>query len=156
SSAFDHPPCGPDPRPRRGSRPGAGNPCRIAERGRALRRTVPHPGRWPAARQRAGRGGGAGMTGSVRKKQGVKRERPGKGLPPRKVLEQGLSAYFGRPLRIAGLKRRPLATSSHAIERLRVKLASGERLRVIFKRLSPGEELYGNEREVLIYRRLLD
>jgi aminoglycoside/choline kinase family phosphotransferase len=27
---------------------------------------------------------------------------------------------------------------------------------VIYKRLSPGEKLYGNEREVLIYRRLLD
>jgi aminoglycoside/choline kinase family phosphotransferase len=72
------------------------------------------------------------------------------------VLEQGLSAHFGRPVRIAGLKRRPLPTSSHRIDRLRVTLASGERLRVIFKRLSPGEELYGNEREALIYRRLLD
>jgi aminoglycoside/choline kinase family phosphotransferase len=72
------------------------------------------------------------------------------------VLEQGLSAHFGRPVRIAGLKRRPLATSSHAIERLRVTFASGERLSVIFKRLCPGEKLYGNEREVLIYRRLLD
>jgi aminoglycoside/choline kinase family phosphotransferase len=72
------------------------------------------------------------------------------------VLAQGLSAHFGRPVRIAGLASRPLATSSHPIDRLRVTLASGERLRVIFKRLSPGEELYGNEREVLIYRRLLD
>jgi aminoglycoside/choline kinase family phosphotransferase len=72
------------------------------------------------------------------------------------VLEQGLSAYFGRPVRIIRLQRRPLATSSHAMERLRVMLASGERLRVVFKRLQPGEKLYGNEREVLIYRRLLD
>jgi hypothetical protein len=96
------------------------------------------------------------MKGSVRKAQGVKSERPRKGLAPRKVLEQGLSAYFGRPVQIAGLRRRPLATSSHSIDRLRVILGSGERLRVIFKRLSPGEELYGNEREVLIYRRLLD
>jgi hypothetical protein len=96
------------------------------------------------------------MTGSLKKKQGVKGERPGKGPAPREVLEQGLSAHFGRPVRITRLQRRPLATSSHAIERLRVTLASGERLRVIFKRLSPGEKLYGNEREVLIYQRLLD
>src|SRR5262249_44047669 len=80
----------------------------------------------------------------------------GEGPDPREVLEQGLRAYFGRPVRIAGLRSRPLATSSHPIDRLRVTLASGERLRVIFKRLSPGEKLYGNEREVLIYRRLLD
>src|SRR5262249_41573958 len=74
----------------------------------------------------------------------------------REVLEQGLSAHFGRPVRITGLQRRPLAISSHAIERLRVMLASGERLRVVFKQPQPGEKLYGNEREVLIYRRLLD
>jgi hypothetical protein len=80
----------------------------------------------------------------------------GKEPAPQEVLEQGLSANFGRPVRIAGLKRYPLATSSHCIDRLRVTLASGERLRVIFKRLQPGEKLYGNEREVLIYRRLLD
>lgn len=94
------------------------------------------------------------MTGSVRKKQGTNDR--GKGPAPREVLEQGLRAYLGRPVRIARLKRRALATSSHAIERLRVMLASGERLRVIFKRLRPGEKLYGNEGEVLIYRRLLD
>src|SRR5262245_37094831 len=95
------------------------------------------------------------MTASVRKKQGANDR--GKGPAPwSEVLEQGLSAHFGRPVRIAGLKRRPLATSSHAIERLRVVLASGERLWVVFKRLQPGEKLYGNEREVLIYRRLLD
>jgi hypothetical protein len=94
------------------------------------------------------------MTGSGRRKQAANDR--GKGPAPREVLEQGLSVYFGRPVRIAGLKHRPLETSCHPIDRLRVTLASGERLRVIFKRLSPGEELYGNEREVLIYRRLLD
>jgi hypothetical protein len=94
------------------------------------------------------------MTGSVKKKQGANDR--GKDPAPWQVLEQGLSAHFGRPVRIAGMERRPLAASSHAIERLRVILASGERLRVVFKRLQPGEELYGNEREVLIYRRLLD
>jgi hypothetical protein len=96
------------------------------------------------------------MTASANKKQAAKRERPGKGPAPREVLEQGLSAHFGRPVRIIRLQRRPLTTSSHAIERLRVTLASGEVLRVVFKRLQPGEKLYGNEREVLIYRRLLD
>ena len=95
------------------------------------------------------------MAGSVRKKQGLKGARPGKGPIHREVLEQGLSAHFGQPVRIAALKRRSQATSSHAIERLWVILASGERLPVVFKRLQPGEELYGNEREVLIYRRLL-
>ena len=96
------------------------------------------------------------MAGSVRKKQGLKGARPGQGPDPREVLEQGLSVHFGRPVRIAGLKRRSQATSSHAIERLWVMLASGERLPVVFKRLQPGEELYGNEREVLIYQRLLN
>jgi aminoglycoside/choline kinase family phosphotransferase len=94
------------------------------------------------------------MTRSVRKKQWIIDR--GKGPGPAEVLEQGLSAHLGRPVRIAGFKRRSQAASSHAIERLRVMLASGERLRVVFKRLQPGEELYGNEREVLIYRRLLD
>lgn len=74
---------------------------------------------------------------------------------PQEVLEEGLSAYLERPVRISRVKRRPLAVSSHAVDRLRVTLASGERLAVIFKRLQPGHELYGNEREVLVYRRLL-
>src|SRR5262249_31210259 len=99
-------------------------------------------------------GRGTGMIGSVRKEQGANDR--GKSPAPWEVLEQGLSAHFGRPLRIAGLERQPLATSSHAIERLQVMLASGERLRVVFKQLQPGEKLYGNEREVLIYQRLLD
>jgi aminoglycoside/choline kinase family phosphotransferase len=96
------------------------------------------------------------MKESVRDKQGAKGERPAKSPAPCEVLEQGLSAHFRRPVRIAVLQHQPLATSSHAIDRLRVTLASGERLRVVFKRLQPGEELYGNEREVVIYQRLLD
>jgi hypothetical protein len=96
------------------------------------------------------------MTAWVNKKQRAKGERPGNGPAPREVLEHGLCAHFGRPVRIAGLKRRSQAASSHAIERLGVIMASGERLPVVFKRLQPGDELYGNEREVLIYRRLLD
>jgi aminoglycoside/choline kinase family phosphotransferase len=71
------------------------------------------------------------------------------------VLEEGLRAHFGRPLRVACLERLPLTTSSHDIDRLRVTLGSGERLSVIFKRLRPRHKLYGNEREVLVYRRLL-
>ncbi len=73
----------------------------------------------------------------------------------RALLEEGLRAHFGRPLRVARLECLPLTTSSHDIDRLRVTLGSGERLSVIFKRLRPGHKLYGNEREVLVYRRLL-
>jgi hypothetical protein len=73
-----------------------------------------------------------------------------------RVLEEGLCAYFGRDVRIASVERKPLEVSSHHTDRLRVTLESGERPRVIFKRLQPGANLYdGNEREVLIYRKLL-
>jgi aminoglycoside/choline kinase family phosphotransferase len=96
------------------------------------------------------------MTGSVRKKQWANGERPGKGPALREVLEQGLCVHFGRAVRIAGLERQSQAASTHAIERQWVTLASGERLPVVFKRLQPGDDLYGNEREVLIYQRLLD
>jgi hypothetical protein len=58
-------------------------------------------------------------------------------------------------LSIASLHSKALAHSSHPIDRLWVTLASGERLRVIFKRPQPGQKLHGNEREVLIYQRLL-
>ncbi|HKP53131.1 MAG TPA: phosphotransferase [Chloroflexia bacterium] len=74
----------------------------------------------------------------------------------RRVLEEGLCAHFSRDVRIANIERKALEVSSHHTDRLRVILESGERLRVIFKRLQPGANLYdGNEREVLIYRRLL-
>ena len=78
-------------------------------------------------------------------------------MPPgaSEVLEEGLSAFLGRPARLAAVECEPLDTSSHPIDRLRLTLASGERLPVVFKRLQPGEDLYGNEREVLVYRRLL-
>ena len=71
------------------------------------------------------------------------------------VLEEGLREHYGRSVEIVDVQVRPLATSSHPIERLTVTLASGERIPVIFKRPQPGEKLYGNEREVLIYRSLL-
>jgi aminoglycoside phosphotransferase (APT) family kinase protein len=90
--------------------------------------------------------------------QGAREKRPpGDGeLPtPRAVLEAGLGQWFGRPVRITVMTGRPLETSSHPIDRLRVRLDSGEQLAVIFKRPQPGDKLYGNEREVQIYRRLL-
>jgi hypothetical protein len=71
------------------------------------------------------------------------------------VLEEGLTAYFDRPVEIVEVKVRPLATSSHPIARLTVTLASGERISVIFKRSQPDGQVYGNEREVLVYRSLL-
>jgi Phosphotransferase enzyme family len=75
---------------------------------------------------------------------------------PRAALEEGLCAYFGEPVRIRTLDSRPLDfQSTYPIDRLRVTLDSGRRLRVIFKRLHPGAEGKGDRREVLIYRRLL-
>jgi aminoglycoside phosphotransferase (APT) family kinase protein len=74
---------------------------------------------------------------------------------PTEVLEAGLTEHFERPIEIVDVKAQPLPTSSHVISRLTVTLASGERLPVIFKSPRPGEPLYGNEREVLIYRSVL-
>ena len=71
------------------------------------------------------------------------------------VLAEGLAAYLDRPIEIVDVEERPLATSSHPISRVTVTLASGESISVIVKRPQPGEKLYGNEREVLIYRRVL-
>jgi hypothetical protein len=79
----------------------------------------------------------------------------GDGPTPEAVLADGLTYRLGRPVRIAAVRSEPLETSSHPIDRLRVTLDSGEQLRVMFKRPQPGEKLYGNEREVLIYQRLL-
>lgn len=79
-----------------------------------------------------------------------------RGAPPEEVLEGGLSACLGRPVRIVGMEGRPLEErSTYPIDRLRVTLASGGGLPVIFKRLHPAPEPKGNRREVLIYRRLL-
>lgn len=75
---------------------------------------------------------------------------------PREALETGLTLRWGRPVLIVDLKRQTLETrSTHPIDRLTVRLDSGERLRVIFKRLRRGHTAKGNPREVLIYRRLL-
>lgn len=74
---------------------------------------------------------------------------------PQEVLQEGLSDWLGRPVRVVEMSGRPLDTSSHPISRLSVTLGSGERLSVIYKRPRPGHKLYGNEREVLVYRRLL-
>jgi aminoglycoside/choline kinase family phosphotransferase len=68
-----------------------------------------------------------------------------------------LTLRRGRPTRIVNLKRQALETrSTYPIDRLEVRLDSGERLRVIFKRLHAGLTAKGNRREVLIYRRLLE
>jgi aminoglycoside/choline kinase family phosphotransferase len=75
---------------------------------------------------------------------------------PRRALEAGLTLRRRRPTRIVSLERQALeARSTYPIERLRVRLDSGERLRLIFKRLHHGRAAKGNRREVLIYRRLL-
>ena len=71
------------------------------------------------------------------------------------MLESGLSASRGRITRVEQLRSKPVMTSTHPLERLRVTLDSGEELRLVFKRPQEGEKLYGNEREVLVYERLL-
>ena len=72
------------------------------------------------------------------------------------LLQEGLCGYFGRPVRIVSIAYRPLdAQSTHPIERLRVRLDSGERLSVIFKQSRANFGAKGGPREVLIYRRLL-
>ena len=78
------------------------------------------------------------------------------GFDIQRILEEGLAAHLGRPVRLAALAVRPLdAQSTYPIERLRVTLASGEHVSVIFKRLGAAQESKGHRREVLIYRRLL-
>lgn len=72
------------------------------------------------------------------------------------LLEEGLSAHLGQAVHIAALEGRPLeAQSTHPIDRLRVRLTSGEEIPVILKRLSAAPGSKGGRREVLIYRRLL-
>jgi aminoglycoside/choline kinase family phosphotransferase len=67
-----------------------------------------------------------------------------------------LCGHFGRPVRIVSIACHPLdAQSTHPIERLRVRLDSGERLSVIFKRPHADLASKGGRREALIYRRLL-
>lgn len=77
-------------------------------------------------------------------------------LTPRQVLARSLSARRRRLVSIAHLVARRLAErSTHEIARWWITLDSGERESVIFKRIRPGSKHFGNEREVLIYRRLL-
>ena len=83
-------------------------------------------------------------------------------------LEKVLSIYFGRKRRIKQLRRRSSAySSSYAIENLEIELDRDQHLRLIFKNLSPGSLLktarevrpgfvYNPEREILIYRHILD
>ena len=78
---------------------------------------------------------------------------------PQEVLEAGLGEYFGRPVRIVGMAGKSLwgGGNDYPLQRLRVTLASGETLSVIFKRLLPDPDPVGKSylREVLVYRRLL-
>jgi thiamine kinase-like enzyme len=73
------------------------------------------------------------------------------------ALEVGLSESLGRPVRVAEMLRRPVELSSHPVERLRVRLDDGARLKVVFKRLTDDvrPENRGYPREVLVYRHLL-
>jgi thiamine kinase-like enzyme len=76
---------------------------------------------------------------------------------PRQVLEAGLTLRRGWPIRVVALERQSLeARSTHPIERLDVRLDSGERLRLVFKRFQRRSTAKGSRREVLIYRRLLE
>jgi hypothetical protein len=75
---------------------------------------------------------------------------------PHEVLSGGLREYLGRPVSIAAMDCEPLALrSTHPIDRLRVRLTSGEQLPVIFKQLRRARLPRGGHREVLIYRRIL-
>jgi hypothetical protein len=75
---------------------------------------------------------------------------------PHEVLAAGLREYFGRPVNIAAINCEPLAwKSTHPIDRLRVRLTSGERLAVIFKQLRRARLSRGGHREVMVYRRVL-
>ncbi len=80
---------------------------------------------------------------------------PGPRPSAEEVLQEGLSAHFGRPVRITETISEAMYTfSTHPIYRLHLTLDSSEPLSVIFKRLHP---LYGKDirREVRTYRRLL-
>src|SRR5262249_37950492 len=71
------------------------------------------------------------------------------------VLQEGLSSWLDRPVRICEVSSSPLPMrSTYPIERVQVHLDSGEQMPIIFKRLGlePGR---GSPREVLTYRGLL-
>jgi hypothetical protein len=76
---------------------------------------------------------------------------------PIEVLEEGLSRSQGRPVRVADVDWGPSELSSHPVQRLRVRLDDGTRLKVVFKRLTDDvrPENNGGRREVLVYRHLL-
>jgi hypothetical protein len=71
------------------------------------------------------------------------------------ALQEGLSSWLGRAVRICYVSSSPLPMrSTYPIERVQVYLDSGEQMPIIFKRLRP-EPGRGSPREVLIYRGLL-
>jgi aminoglycoside/choline kinase family phosphotransferase len=70
------------------------------------------------------------------------------------VLERGLEAHLGRPVRVVGVESSGVGFSTHPIRRLRVALAGGEQTPVVFKRLRPKPDK-DIRRELLVYRQLL-
>jgi hypothetical protein len=84
------------------------------------------------------------------------------------ALEQALARHFGAPRRLHRLRRRVSAySSSCTIENLEVELDRGQKLRLVFKNLSPAALLegakrvrpgflYEPQREILTYERILD
>src|SRR3974390_151414 len=86
----------------------------------------------------------------------------------REELTRGLSFHFGEKQSIRNLRRRRSNySSSNTIENLQVELANGKHLRLVFKDLSPTSLLetarevrpqfiYNPQREILIYRAVLD
>jgi len=88
---------------------------------------------------------------------------PGTELVPEDILLEGLCNSFRRPVEIVHTEWQPVEyASTHPIDRLQVRLGSGELLSMIFKRLRSEpvdrgrEELpKGNHQEVAIYRHVL-
>ncbi|HZT96340.1 MAG TPA: aminoglycoside phosphotransferase family protein [Chloroflexota bacterium] len=75
---------------------------------------------------------------------------------PQSVLEEGLAVHLDRPVRIVEITSQPLnERSTHPIERLSVRLETGDELPVIFKRLDPAARPGGGRQEVLIYQRVV-
>src|SRR5579859_3140171 len=84
------------------------------------------------------------------------------------ALEEVLTKHFGAKRRIRQLRRRSSAySSSYSLENLELALDNRERLKLVFKSLSPGSLLqtartvrpgfvYHPEREIKIYRHILD
>lgn len=82
---------------------------------------------------------------------------PGGAVTPVSVLEAGLTALYGRAVRVIALEPQTLNNfSTHPIKRLRVSVDDGTTLSMIFKQIAADAgQATRREREVLVYRRLL-